>query len=632
MSHQSDLISQDILAYLAQHERKELLRFLTCGNVDDGKSTLIGRLLHDSKMIYEDHLEAITRDSKKVGTTGDEVDLALLVDGLQAEREQGITIDVAYRYFSTAKRKFIIADTPGHEQYTRNMATGASTCDLAIILVDARYGVQTQTRRHSYIASLLGIKHIVVAINKMDLKDFDQGVFESIKADYLQFAERIKLNPTSIHFVPMSALKGDNVVNKSERSPWYTGQSLMEILETVEVAGDRNFADMRFPVQYVNRPNLNFRGFAGTLASGIVHKGDEVVVLPSGKGSKVKSIVTFEGELEQAGPGQAITLTLEDEIDVSRGDMLVHVDNRPQVTDGFDAMLVWMSEEPMLPGKKYDIKRATSYVPGSIASIAHKVDVNTLEEGAGSDLQLNEIAKVKISLDAPIALDGYESNRTTGAFIVIDRLTNGTVGAGMIIAAPVAAGGQGVHGESAHVSVEERAARFGQKPATVLFSGLSGAGKSTLAYAVERKLFDMGRAVYVLDGQNLRHDLNKGLPQDRAGRTENWRRAAHVARQFNEAGLLTLAAFVAPDAEGREQAKVLIGNDRLITVYVQASPQICRERDPQGLYAADQDNIPGESFPYDVPLNADLVIDTQSQSVEEGVKAVLDLLRSRGAI
>ncbi|WCD81636.1 MULTISPECIES: sulfate adenylyltransferase subunit CysN [Pseudomonas] len=632
MSHQSDLISEDILAYLAQHERKELLRFLTCGNVDDGKSTLIGRLLHDSKMIYEDHLEAITRDSKKVGTTGDEVDLALLVDGLQAEREQGITIDVAYRYFSTAKRKFIIADTPGHEQYTRNMATGASTCDLAIILVDARYGVQTQTRRHSYIASLLGIKHIVVAINKMDLKDFDQGVFESIKADYLQFAERIKLNPTSIHFVPMSALKGDNVVNKSERSPWYTGQSLMEILETVEVAGDRNFADMRFPVQYVNRPNLNFRGFAGTLASGVVHKGDEVVVLPSGKGSKVKSIVTFEGELEQAGPGQAITLTLEDEIDVSRGDMLVHADNRPQVTDGFDAMLVWMSEEPMLPGKKYDIKRATSYVPGSIASIAHKVDVNTLEEGAGSDLQLNEIAKVKISLDAPIALDGYESNRTTGAFIVIDRLTNGTVGAGMIIAAPVAAGGQGVHGESAHVSTEERAARFGQKPATVLFSGLSGAGKSTLAYAVERKLFDMGRAVYVLDGQNLRHDLNKGLPQDRAGRTENWRRAAHVARQFNEAGLLTLAAFVAPDAEGREQAKVLIGNDRLITVYVQASPQICRERDPQGLYAADQDNIPGESFPYDVPLNADLVIDTQSQSVEEGVKAVLDLLRSRGAI
>ncbi|MCF6753707.1 sulfate adenylyltransferase subunit CysN [Pseudomonas stutzeri] len=632
MSHQSDLISEDILAYLAQHERKELLRFLTCGNVDDGKSTLIGRLLHDSKMIYEDHMEAITKDSKKVGTTGDDVDLALLVDGLQAEREQGITIDVAYRYFSTAKRKFIIADTPGHEQYTRNMATGASTCDLAIILVDARYGVQTQTRRHSYIASLLGIKHIVVAINKMDLMDFDQAVFERIKADYLAFAERIGLQPTSLFFVPMSALKGDNVVNRSERAPWYDGQSLMEILESVEIAGDRNLGDLRFPVQYVNRPNLNFRGFAGTLASGIVRKGDEIAVLPSGKTSRVKSIVTFDGELEQATPGEAITLTLEDEIDVSRGDMLVHADNRPRIADSFDAMLVWMGEEPMLPGKKYDIKRATSYVPGSIASIAHSVDVNTLERAAASSLQLNEIGKVHVSLDTPIALDGYAQNRTTGAFIVIDRLSNGTVGAGMIIADPVTHGAGAHHGMLAHVSTEERATRFGQQPATVLFSGLSGAGKSTLAYAVERKLFDMGRAVYVLDGQNLRHDLNKGLPQDRAGRTENWCRAAHVAKQFNEAGLLTLAAFVAPDAEGREQAKALVGAGRLITVYVQASPQICRHRDPQGLYAAGDDNIPGESFPYDVPLNADLVVDTETSTVEEGATLVIQLLRERGAI
>ncbi|WP_273527366.1 sulfate adenylyltransferase subunit CysN [Pseudomonas sp.] len=632
MSHQSDLISEDILAYLAQHERKELLRFLTCGNVDDGKSTLIGRLLHDSKMIYEDHMEAITKDSKKVGTTGDDVDLALLVDGLQAEREQGITIDVAYRYFSTAKRKFIIADTPGHEQYTRNMATGASTCDLAIILVDARYGVQTQTRRHSYIASLLGIKHIVVAINKMDLMNFDQAVFERIKDDYLAFAERIGLQPTSLFFVPMSALKGDNVVNRSERAPWYDGQSLMEILESVEIAGDRNFDDLRFPVQYVNRPNLNFRGFAGTLASGIVRKGDEIAVLPSGKTSRIKSIVTFDGELEQATPGEAITLTLEDEIDVSRGDMLVHADNRPRIADSFEAMLVWMGEEPMLPGKKYDIKRATSYVPGSIASIIHSVDVNTLERAAASSLQLNEIGKVRVSLDAPIALDGYAQNRTTGAFIVIDRLTNGTVGAGMIVADPVAHGAGGHHGTLAHVSTEERATRFGQQPATVLFSGLSGAGKSTLAYAVERKLFDMGRAVYVLDGQNLRHDLNKGLPQDRAGRTENWRRAAHVAKQFNDAGLLTLAAFVAPDAEGREQAKALIGADRLITVYVQASPQTCRQRDPQGLYAAGDDNIPGESFPYDVPLNADLVVDTETATVEEGATQVIQMLRERGAI
>ena len=632
MSHQSELISEDILAYLAQHERKELLRFLTCGNVDDGKSTLIGRLLHDSKIIYEHHLEAITRDSKKVGTTGEDVDLALLVDGLQAEREQGITIDVAYRYFSTAKRKFIIADTPGHEQYTRNMATGASTCDLAIILVDARYGVQTQTKRHSFITSLLGIKHIVVAINKMDLMNFEQGVFEKIKADYLAFADRIELKPSSLHFVPMSALKGDNVVNRSERAPWYEVQSPMEILESVEIAGDRNFDDLRFPVQYVNRPNLNFRGFAGTLASGIVRKGDEIAVLPSGKTSRVKSIVTFDGELEQATPGEAVTLTLEDEIDVSRGDMLVHADSRPRIADSFEAMLVWMGEEPMLPGKKYDIKRATSYVPASIASIAHKVDVNTLEKGAASSLQLNEIGKVKISLDAPIALDGYAQNRTTGAFIVIDRLTNGTVGAGMIIAEPVAQSSGGHHGALAHVSTEERATRFGQQPATVLFTGLSGAGKSTLAYAVERKLFDMGRAVYVLDGQNLRHDLNKGLPQDRAGRTENWRRAAHVARQFNEAGLITLAAFVAPDAEGREQAKALIGAERLITVYVQASPQACRQRDPQGLYAAGGENIPGESFPYDVPGNADLVVDTESLTVNEGAKQVIDLLRQRSAI
>ena len=631
MSHQSELISEDILAYLAQHERKELLRFLTCGNVDDGKSTLIGRLLHDSKMIYEDHLEAITRDSKKVGTTGDDVDLALLVDGLQAEREQGITIDVAYRYFSTAKRKFIIADTPGHEQYTRNMATGASTCDLAIILVDARYGVQTQTRRHSYIASLLGIRHIVVAINKMDLLGFDQGVFERIRADYLDFAERIGLDrqASSLHFVPMSALKGDNVVNRSERAPWYTGQPLMEILETVEIAADRNLDDLRFPVQYVNRPNLNFRGFAGTLASGVVRKGDEIVALPSGKASRIRSIVTFEGELEQAGPGQAITLTLEDEIDVSRGDMLVHADNRPQVSDSFEAMLVWLGEEPMQPGRKYDFKRATSYVPGTIPSIVHQVDVNSLEKMPASSLSLNGIARVNVSLDAPIALDGYAENRTTGAFIVIDRLSNVTVGAGMILAPAATHGHQAVGG---HVSREERAERFGQQPATVLFSGLSGAGKSTLAYALERTLFNMGRAVFVLDGQNLRHDINKGLPQDRAGRAENWRRAALVARQFNEAGLLTLAAFVAPSAEGREQARALIGAERLITVYVQASPLVCRERDPQGLYAAGEENIPGESFPYDVPLDADLVVNTQAHSVEECVRQVLALLRARALI
>ena len=631
MSHQSELISQDILAYLAQHERKELLRFLTCGNVDDGKSTLIGRLLHDSKMIYEDHLETITRDSKKVGTTGDDIDLALLVDGLQAEREQGITIDVAYRYFSTTKRKFIIADTPGHEQYTRNMATGASTCDLAIILVDARHGVEDQTRRHSYIASLLGIRHLVVAINKMDLKDYDEQVYNEIKDDYLAFAKQINLDTSSLYFVPMSALKGDNVVNRSEHTHWYAGQTLMEILESVDVSGDLNDRAMRFPVQYVNRPNLNFRGFAGTLASGSLRKGDAITVLPSGKSSQIKSIVTFDGELEQAIAGQAITLTLEDEIDISRGDLIVSAQDTVRSSDHFEAMLVWMGEEPLLPGKRYDFKRATSYIPGNISAIEHRVDVNTLAQNTVSSLQLNEIGRVQISLDAPLALDDYQANRTTGAFIVIDRLTNITVGAGMIIAPNnIPCPTRSI--AKSRVSRDERTLRLGQQPVTVLFSGLSGAGKSTLAYAVERKLFDTGRAVYVLDGQNLRHDINKGLPLDRVGRSENWRRAAQVARQFNEAGLITLAAFVAPDAEGREQAKASIGKERLITVYVQASPQVCQERDPQGLYAAGEDNIPGESFPYDVPLDADLTINTQTSTVEEGVQQVLQLLREREII
>ncbi len=630
MSHQSELISQDILGYLAQHERKELLRFLTCGNVDDGKSTLIGRLLHDSKMIYEDHLEAITRDSKKSGTTGDEVDLALLVDGLQAEREQGITIDVAYRYFSTAKRKFIIADTPGHEQYTRNMATGASTCDLAIILVDARKGVQNQTRRHSYIASLLGIRHLVVAINKMDLVDYGQQRFDSIREDYLQFASSLQIDTSSLHFVPLSALKGDNVVNASPHTPWYQGPTLMQLLESVPVGLAHDNSAMRFPVQYVNRPNLNFRGFAGTLASGKIRKGDPVKVLPSGTQSKIKSIVTFDGELDAAMAGQAVTLTLEDEIDISRGDLIVHDTSQPLVSDQFKATLVWLAEEPLQPGKRYDFKRATSYIPGNVVQIDQRIDVNSLERSPSRQLQLNEVAEVSISLDAALAIDSYQDNRTTGAFIVVDRMSNITVGAGMIHS-PVRSGSERLPGQG-RVSSAERQLRLGQQPATLLFSGLSGAGKSTLAYALERRLFDSGRAVFVLDGQNLRHSLNRGLPQDRAGRAENWRRAAQIARQFNEAGLISLCAFVAPDAEGREQARAVIGKERLITVYVQASPDACRERDPQGLYAAGEDNIPGESFPYDIPLDADLVINTQLESVEEGVEQLLELLRQRGVL
>ena len=430
MSHQSDLIATDIDAYLAQHEQKELLRFLTCGSVDDGKSTLIGRLLHDSKMIYEDQLEAVRSDSTKHGTTGEKIDLALLVDGLQAEREQGITIDVAYRYFSTAKRKFIIADTPGHEQYTRNMATGASTCDLAIILIDARHGVMTQTRRHSYIASLLGIRHVVVAVNKMDLVDFDQEVFEKIKADYLTFSEQ--LIEQEYFFVPISALDGDNVVNPSEKTPWYKGFSLMEILESVEIAGDKNVDDFRFPVQYVNRPNLDFRGFCGTVASGVIEKGAEIKVLPSQKTSKIKDIVIHEGSLERAFVDQAVTLTLEDEIDISRGDMIVKSDDKIGFSNHFRAHMVWMSDDELQPGKQYLFKFASKVTPGSVLNIEYRVDVNTQEHSDANVMQLNDIAMVELELEQAVVADPYPQNRATGAFIIIDRLTNGTVAAGMV--------------------------------------------------------------------------------------------------------------------------------------------------------------------------------------------------------
>jgi sulfate adenylyltransferase large subunit len=436
-SYQTDsLIATDIEAYLKQHENKELLRFLTCGNVDDGKSTLIGRLLHDSKMIYEDQLEAVTRDSAKSGTTGEQVDLALLVDGLQAEREQGITIDVAYRYFSTTKRKFIIADTPGHEQYTRNMATGASTCQLAVILIDARYGVQTQTRRHSFIASLLGIKHIVVAVNKMDLMDYSQTVFDDIRKAYSEFARELEIE--DIHFVPMSALAGDNVVNRSEAMSWYDGQTLMEILETVEVANDANFEDVRFPVQFVNRPNLNFRGYCGTLASGVLKPGDAITVLPSGKESKVKALVTYDGDLDHAVPGEAITVTLENEIDVSRGDMIVHSNHhQPHVSSQFKAMVVWMTEQPLTAGKQYSIKVGVNDASGAMTDLDYQVDVNTMEKNKASELKLNEIGLCEFSLNKPVVFDSYKRNRTTGAFIIIDRLTNVTIGAGMITDAVV---------------------------------------------------------------------------------------------------------------------------------------------------------------------------------------------------
>ncbi len=491
MSHQSDLISTDINAYLAQHERKELLRFLTCGNVDDGKSTLIGRLLHDSKMIYEDQLAAVQADSVKSGTTGaGKVDLALLVDGLQAEREQGITIDVAYRYFSTSTRKFIIADTPGHEQYTRNMATGASTCNLAVILIDARYGVQTQTKRHSFIASLLGIKHIIVAVNKMDLVGYSEQTFNNIKQDYLKFTQSLDLH--DVHFLPISALDGDNVVNPSENMSWFTGVPMMELLNTIEIASDHNFVDARFPVQYVNRPNLDFRGFCGTVAAGVFRKGDSITTLPSGKTSRVKSIVTYDGDLEEAFAGMAATFTLDDEIDISRGDLIVtDRSSKPMVADKFKANIVWMTEQAMVPGRQYTIKLATRSVSGSVSTIHHRIDVNTLEHHDADQLNLNEIGSCTVSVNAPVVFDPYQRSKGTGSFIVIDRLSNVTVGAGMITGSADVA-------DLYPVSAEDRAARFGQKPAVI---ALTGAHSAETAYMLERKLFDTGHATTVLENQ-----------------------------------------------------------------------------------------------------------------------------------
>jgi len=633
MSHQSDLISTDIDAYLAQHERKELLHLLTCGSVDDGKSTLIGRLLHDSKMIYEDQLEAIKSDSVKSGTTGNDFDLALLVDGLQAEREQGITIDVAYRYFSTAKRKFIIADTPGHEQYTRNMATGASNCELAIILIDARHGVQTQTRRHTFIASLLGIKHIIVAINKMDLLDFSEDVFNNIKQDYIEFTK--ELNTGELYFIPISALKGDNVVNASEQTPWYDGETLMWMLENVKIAADRNFDDFRFPVQFVNRPNLDFRGFCGTIASGIVRKGDEIVALPSGKRSKIKSIVTYDEELEQAFTPMAVTLTLEDEIDISRGDMIVHSDNLPVSRDSFSANIVWMNEAPLLTGKQYDFKQGSKSFSGVIANIKHKVDVNTLETSPTPSLELNEIGLCELELGEAIHFDSYQQNPSTGAFIIIDRLSNVTVGAGMIETTSTKKR-RAVESSTNHVTKEDRAARYGQKPVTVMFVGLSGSGKSTLAHALERRLFDMGRISTILDGKAMRLGISKDLPHDAAGRAENLRRSAYIAKYLNDSGLICCAAFVAPNADSREHMSSVIGEENCIVVYLNPPLSVCKQRDPSGIYAAEANvetgTVPGVSFPYEDWENPNLILPTHELDVDECIDRVINVLKEQSIL
>jgi bifunctional enzyme CysN/CysC len=638
MSHQSDLIATDIDAYLAQHERKELLRFITCGSVDDGKSTLIGRLLYDAKMIYEDQLAAIEKDSVTHGTTGGNFDPALLTDGLRAEREQGITIDVAYRYFSTAKRKFIIADTPGHEQYTRNMATGASTADLAIILIDARHGVMTQTKRHSFIVSVLGIKHVLVAINKMDLVDFNQERYEEIQQQYMDFSARLDI--PDLHFIPLSALHGDNVVDASENMPWYDGATFMHFLESVYIGSDSNLQDFRFPVQLVLRPDLDFRGFSGTVASGIVRTGDEIIVMPSGKKSSVARIVTADGDLEEAFAGQSITITLADEIDCSRGDMIVRPGNIPQTKRQVDAMLVWMSEQAMVPGKEYLVKQTTKVTTGNISTLRYRVDVNTLHRKDAPSLDLNEIGRVVLSMTEPLIFDGYKKNHATGSFILVDRLSNITVAAGMILDRDSGDAKDDLWSQEStqqeefgSVDAEERSARFGQQAATLLITGLTNSGKTTLAYALERRLFNQGRSCVVLDGVNMRRGLSKDLGFSAGERSENMRRSAEVACLMNAAGLICISAFVAPSEEVRQKAAQKVGVERFITIHLSTPVEICRARDKNGMYAkadaGEIDSFPGVTSEYETPSAADLTLDTSDLEVEQCVDQIIELLETR---
>ncbi|BBB25459.1 sulfate adenylyltransferase subunit CysN [Amphritea japonica] len=633
MAHSSDMISEDIVQYLKDHEQKSLLRFITCGSVDDGKSTLIGRLLYESKLLFEDQLAAVEAESKKFGTQGDNIDFALLVDGLAAEREQGITIDVAYRFFSTDKRKFIVADTPGHEQYTRNMVTGASTADVAILMVDARRGILTQTRRHSYLASLIGIPHIVVAINKMDLVEYSEKTYTEIKEDYIKFAKQIGIE--QITFIPMSALAGDNITEPSNNMPWYHGTTLMGYLETVQVDDELMQKEpFRMAVQWVNRPNLDFRGFSGQLASGVIKPGDKIRALPSGKESTIESISTYDGNLEQAVAGQSITLTLNDEIDISRGDMITSAEEPASIGKQFETTVIWMHEEALMPGRTYLMQIGSKTVTASITDIKHQVNVNTMEHLAAKKLELNGIGECNISLDQDIAFDSYKTNRDTGSFILIDRMTNNTVGAGLINFALRRS--TNITVQHTEVNKDVRAALKTQKPCVIWFTGLSGSGKSTIADLVEQKLLASGHHTYLLDGDNVRHGLNNDLGFTDQDRVENIRRIAEVSKLMVDAGLIVLSSFISPFRAERKMARDMLEEGEFIEIFVNTPLEIAEDRDVKGLYKkarrGELKNFTGIDSPYEAPEAPELNLKTVEMTPEQAADKVIELLKEKAMI
>ena len=620
----SDLISADIDAYLLQHQHKSLLRFITCGSVDDGKSTLIGRLLYDSKMIFEDQLAALEADSKRVGTQGQNIDFALLVDGLAAEREQGITIDVAYRFFATDKRKFIVADTPGHEQYTRNMVTGASTADLAVILIDARKGVLTQTRRHSYLAHLIGIRNLVLAVNKTDLIGYDQARYDAIVANYREFAGSIGIS--RFLDLPISGLAGDNITNRSANMPWYRGPTLLEHLETVELDVNADQAkSFRMPVQWVNRPNLDFRGFSGLITGGVVRKGDSIKVLPSGKGSTISRISTLDGDLEEAVAGQAVTLCLADEVDCSRGNVIAQADRPPEAADQFEATIVWMADEEMLPGRPYWLKLATQMATVQIQAPKYQVNVNTMEHLAAKTLELNAIGVANLSTDRPLVFESYAQSRDLGGFIIIDKLTNATVGAGLLHFALRRS--TNIHWQKLDVSREVRASLKNQRAAVLWFTGLSGAGKSTIANLVEQKLARMNRHTFLLDGDNVRHGLNKDLGFADADRVENIRRVGEVARLMTDAGLIVITAFISPFRAERDMVRKMIAPGEFFEIHIDTPLADAEKRDVKGLYmkarSGQLKNFTGIDSPYEAPDSPELHIDTTKLTAEEAAELIV---------